>query len=255
MSAVEFTTEGHRAVITINRPDARNAVNAEVANGMEEAIDQLEADDFLWVGILNAVPPVFSAGADLKEINAGRIATLITARGGFGGIAARARTKPIIAAVDGAALAGGTEIVLACDLVVASTSAQFGVPEVKRSLVPAAGGLFRLPRKLPFNLAMEMILTGDPIDAARAYQFGLVNVLCEPGEALHQARELAARIEANAPVAVRASRHAVLAAMTEDEPTGRRLSGEAMARAMASEDFKEGLIAFIEKRPPEWTGR
>jgi len=255
MATIDYTTEGHRAIITINRPDARNAVNADVANGIEEAIDQLEADDALWVGILTGVPPVFSAGADLKEINAGRAGSLATARGGFAGITSRERSKPIIAAVDGPALAGGTEITLACDLIVASTSARFGIPEVKRSLVAAGGGLFRLPRKLPFNVAMELTLTGDPIDAARAHHFGLVNVLCEPGEALEKAKELSDRIEANAPVAVRASRQVVLAAMTEDEATGWRLSGEGMAKAMGSEDMKEGLMAFIEKRPPEWTGR
>jgi enoyl-CoA hydratase len=252
---IEYQTEGHRAVITINRPEARNAVNGQVAQGIEEAIDRFEADDALWVGILTGVPPVFSAGADLKEINAGRAADLNTRRGGFAGITRRERTKPIIAAVDGAALAGGTEIALACDLIVASTSARFGIPEVKRSLVAAAGGLFRLPRKLPFNVAMELTLTGDPIDAERAHHFGLVNVLCEPGQALDKAGELAGRIEANAPVAVRAARRVVLAATTEDEATGWRLSGEAMAEAMASEDLKEGLVAFIEKRPPAWTGR
>jgi enoyl-CoA hydratase len=255
VSTIEYATEGHRAVITINRPDARNAVNGEVARGIEEAIDRLEADDGLWVGILTGVPPVFSAGADLKEINAGRAADLNTKRGGFAGITARERTKPIIAAVDGPALAGGTEITLACDLIVASTNARFGIPEVKRSLVAAAGGLFRLPRRLPFNVAMELALTGDPIDAERAHQFGLVNVLCEAGEALTQARQLADRVQANAPVAVRASRQVILSAMTEDEATGWRLSDEGMARARGSEDAQEGLVAFIEKRPPVWTGR
>jgi enoyl-CoA hydratase len=255
VATVEYSTEGHRALITINRPDARNAVNGDVASGIEEAVDRLEADDSLWVGILTGVPPVFCAGADLKEINAGRMASLSTPRGGFGGITRRKRTKPIVAAVDGPALAGGTEIALACDLIVASATATFGVPEVKRSLVASAGGLFRLPRKLPFNVAMELALTGDPIDAPRAHHFGLVNVLCEPGEAMAEARVLAARIEANAPVAVRATRHVVIAAMTEDEDAGWRLSAEAMARAMGSEDAKEGLMAFIEKRPPQWTGR
>jgi enoyl-CoA hydratase len=255
MPAIDYTTEGHVAVITINRPEARNAVNADVANGIEEAIDRLEADDTLWLGILTGVPPVFSAGADLKEINAGRAASLATERGGFAGITRRDRSKPIIAAVDGPALAGGTEITLACDLIVASTSATFGIPEVKRCLVAAGGALFRLPRKLPFNLAMEMTLTGDPIDAERAHHFGLVNQLCEPGQAVSKARELAARIEANAPIAVRESRRVVLAATTEDEDTGWRLSGQAMAAAMSSEDMKEGLTAFIEKRPPSWKGR
>ncbi|HEY2302252.1 MAG TPA: crotonase/enoyl-CoA hydratase family protein [Acidimicrobiales bacterium] len=255
MATIEYATEGHVALITINRPEARNAVNGDVANGIEEAIDKLEADESLWLGILTGVPPVFSAGADLKEINAGRAAALNTKRGGFAGITRRERTKPIVAAVDGPALAGGTEITLACDLVVASTNASFGIPEVKRSLVAGAGGLFRLPRKLPFNLAMELALTGDPIDAARAHHFGYVNRLCEPGHALETAKELARQIEANAPVAVRASRRVILAAMTEDENTGWRLSGEAMAEAMASEDMKEGLTAFIEKRPPNWAGK
>jgi len=255
MAIVEFETEGHIGIITINRPDARNAVNGEVARGIEEAIDRIEGDDALWLGILTGVPPVFSAGADLKEINAGRAGDLQTKRGGFAGITRRERSKPIIAAVDGPALAGGTEITLACDLIVASTTARFGIPEVKRCLVAAGGGLFRLPRKVPFNIAMELTLTGDPIDAERAHQFGLVNVLCEPGEALAKAKELASRIEANAPVAVRESRRVVYAAMTEDEDTGWRLSAEAMMKAMSSEDMKEGLTAFIEKRPPNWSGK
>lgn len=255
MAIIEYTTEGHVAIITINRPEARNAVNAEVARGIEDAIDRLEGDDTLWLGILTGVPPVFSAGADLKEINAGRAGELQTPRGGFAGITRRERSKPIIAAVDGPALAGGTEITLACDLIVASKTARFGIPEVKRSLVAAGGGLFRLPRKLPFNVAMELTLTGDPIDAERAHQFGLVNVLCEPGQALDKAKELAGRIEANAPVAVRESRKVVYSAMTEDEKTGWSLSAKAMAIAMGSEDMKEGLTAFIEKRPPNWSGK
>jgi enoyl-CoA hydratase len=255
MATIEYATEGHVAVITINRPEARNAVNGEVARGIEEAIDKLEDDDSLWLGILTGVPPVFSAGADLKEINAGRAGDLQTKRGGFAGITRRQRAKPIIAAVDGPALAGGTEITLACDLIVASRSAQFGIPEVKRCLVAAGGGLFRLPRKLPFNIAMELTLTGDPIDAERAHHFGLVNVLCEPGEALDRARELAMRIQANAPVAVRESRRVVYEAMNQDEETGWSLSAKAMAVAMSSEDMKEGLTAFIEKRPPNWAGK
>jgi enoyl-CoA hydratase len=255
VSVIEYATEGHVAVITINRPDARNAVNGEVARGIEEAIDRLEGDDGLWLGILTGVPPVFSAGADLKEINAGRAGDLNTKRGGFAGITTRERTKPIIAAVDGPALAGGTEICLACDLIVASTAARFGIPEVKRCLVAAGGGLFRLPRKVPFNIAMELALTGDPIEAERAHHFGLVNYLTEPGQALARAKELAHQIEANAPVAVRATRRVVLAAATEDEATGWRLSGEAFAEALSSEDNKEGLMAFIEKRPPNWKGR
>src|SRR3954470_14348602 len=203
---VEYEQRGRVALLTINRPEARNAVNGAVANGMEEAIDRLEADDDVWVGILTGTGSVFSAGADLKAIAEGTAAQMQTKKGGFAGIARRERTKPIIAAVNGPALAGGCEIVLSCDLVVASTEARFGIPEVKRSLVAAAGGLFRLPRALPRNVAMELALTGDPIDAERAHALGLVNVLTEPGGAVDGALALAERIAVNAPLAVRASR-------------------------------------------------
>src|ERR687897_1837294 len=250
--AVDFEQRGPFAVVTINRPEARNAVNGAVARGIEEAIDRIEADDGIWVGILTGEPPVFCAGADLKEINAGRAGDLQTQRGGFAGIAQRERTKPIIAAVDGPALAGGTEITLACDLIVASRSATFGIPEVKRSLVAGAGGLFRLGRKLPFNVAMECALTGDPISAEAAHHHGLVNALTDDGGALDGAFALADRICANAPVAVRATRQVVLEATHAPDELGWRLSIEAMAQATNSEDFKEGLTAFIEKRPPNW---
>jgi enoyl-CoA hydratase len=253
--AVTFDVRGHYAIITINRPQARNAVNGAVANGIEAGIDRLEEDDDLWVGIVTGVPPVFCAGADLKEINSGNAGALQTKRGGFGGIVQRQREKPIIAAVDGPALAGGTEITLACDLVVASRSATFGVPEVKRSLVAAAGGLFRLGRKIPLNIAMECALTGDPITAERAHGFGLVNDLCDDGEALERAMALADRVCANAPIAVRESRKVVLEATNAPDDVGWRMSMEGMAKAMQSADFSEGLTAFIEKRPPNWTGK
>ena len=161
---VDYELDGHVAVITINRPEARNAVNGEVAQGIEAAIDQLEADDEAWVGIITGARTekgyIFCAGADLKAMSTDP-GGMVTQRGGFAGIVQRERTKPIIAAVDGPALAGGTEVVLACDLVVASRTAVFGVPEVKRNLVAGAGGLFRLPRKLPRNIAMELVLTGQ----------------------------------------------------------------------------------------------
>ncbi len=251
---VDFRVEGHVGIATINRPEARNAVNGDVANGIEAAIDTIEGDDSLWVGILTGVPPVFCAGADLKMINAGRAAELTTERGGFAGITRRVRTKPLIAAVDGPALAGGTEITLSCDLVVASTTATFGIPEVKRSLVAGAGGLFRLPRKIPVNIAMEAALTGDPFGAERAASFGLVNQLCDPGTALSAALALAERVTANAPVAVRESRRVMLEAADVDEDAGWRLSEVAMHAVMGSSDFREGLVAFIEKRPPNWVG-
>ena len=253
--AVDFEQRGPFAVVKINRPEARNAVNGAVAQGIEEAIDRIEADDGIWVGILTGEPPVFCAGADLKEINAGNAANLQTKRGGFGGIVQRERTKPIIAAVDGPALAGGTEIVVSCDLVVASTTATFGIPEVKRSLVAAAGGLFRLGRKIPLNIAMELTLTGDPMTAEVAHHHGLVNRLVEPGEALDAAIALADRICANAPVAVRESRRVVIEATNAPDDVGWKMSLEGMAAAMSSEDFGEGLTAFIEKRPPVWKGR
>lgn len=253
--AVTFEVRGHYAIITINRPQARNAVNAAVANGIEAGIDRLEETDDLWVGIITGVPPVFSAGADLKEINAGNAAALSTKRGGFAGITRREREKPVIAAVDGPALAGGTEITLACDLIVASGSATFGIPEVKRSLVAGAGGLFRLGRKIPFNIAMECALTGDPISAEVAHRHGLVNVLCDDGKALDQAMGLADRICANAPIAVRETRKVVLEATMADDEVGWKMSMDGMAKAMQSADFSEGLTAFIEKRPPNWTGK
>lgn len=251
---VDYEQRGHVALLTINRPEARNAVNGAVAQGMEEAIDRLEADDEVWVGILTGEGSVFCAGADLKEINAGNGAALQTERGGFGGIVQRDREKPMIAAVDGPALAGGTEIVLACDLVVASTEARFGIPEVKRSLVAAAGGLFRLPKVLPLPIAMELALTGDGFDAELAFKHGMVNDLCEPGEAVERAMALAERICANAPLAVRATRKLMLRADELDVDEGIKASLGEMAALGGTEDFNEGLMAFIEKRPPEWKG-
>jgi enoyl-CoA hydratase/carnithine racemase len=253
--AVDYELENHVALITIRRPEARNAVNGDVANEMEAAIDALEGDDEAWVGIVTGEGPVFSAGADLKAIASGQAGALQTERGGFGGLARRERTKPLIAAVDGPALAGGCEIVLSCDLVVASTAAAFGLPEVKRSLVAAAGGLFRLPRRLPPNVAMEIVLTGDPITAERAYQLGMVNELVDAGQAVTAARALAERISVNAPLAVRASRKVVLAAQTEPDDALWRMSGAAMASVAVTEDFAEGPRAFIEKRPPVWKGK
>jgi enoyl-CoA hydratase len=252
---IDFEVLDRVAVITICRPEARNAVNGEVAAGIEQAIDRLEADPEVWVGILAGQGPVFSAGADLKAIAGGKADDLRTRRGGFGGITRRERTKPIIAAVDGPALAGGCELALACDLIVASRRAVFGVPEVKRSLVASAGGLFRLPRALGPQVAMEMILTGDPISAERAYQLGMVNQLVEGGEALAAAHALADRINLNAPVAVRESRQVALAALNRSDDELWKLSAERFVTVGRTEDFAEGPRAFIEKRTPVWKGR
>lgn len=252
---VEYTERGRVAVLTISRPEARNAVNGDVATSMEAGLDRLEADDDVWVGVIAGSGPVFSAGADLKAIASGQAAALQTERGGFAGICRRSRVKPVIAAVDGPALAGGCEIVLACDLVVASSEARFGIPEVKRSLVAGAGGLFRLPRALPKNVAMEMALTGDPIEAQRAYDLGMVNELVSAGTAVDAAVALAERICTNAPIAVRESRRVVAEAALVDDDTAWKMTNAAMGTAMSTEDFQEGPLAFIEKRAPQWKGR
>ena len=256
MAIVEYEQRGHVAVLTINRPEARNAVNGEVASGIEEAIDRIEADDDTWVGVLTGAGTVFCAGADLKAISSGDAAGLNTQKGGFAGIVRRERAKPIIAAVDGRAFAGGCEIALACDLIVASTAAEFGLPEVKRSLVAAGGGLFRLPQALPPKIAMELVLTGDPIKAERAHALGMVNELVDEGQAVEAAVALAERICVNAPLAVRESRNVVLKALGVDkEKELWDLGNAAFAKVAQSEDFGEGPRAFIEKRAPQWKGR
>eukprot|EP00004_Rigifila_ramosa_P027348 TRINITY_DN8889_c0_g1_i1.p1 TRINITY_DN8889_c0_g1~~TRINITY_DN8889_c0_g1_i1.p1 ORF type:complete len:284 (+),score=71.73 TRINITY_DN8889_c0_g1_i1:43-852(+) len=251
---VLFEKRGNVAVITINRPTARNAVSQAVADGIEAAIDKLEADDSLWVGVLTGHGKVFCAGADLKAISSGK-ESLMTKRGGFAGIVQRQRTKPIIAAVGGAALAGGCEIVLACDMTIASANASFGLPEVKRSLVAGAGGLFRLPRRMPAAIAMELCLTGDPISAERAAHFGLINKVVPENKALEEAMELAERICVNAPLAVRASRKVVVEGTYATDEVAWKITGEAFKYVATTEDYKEGPRAFIEKRPPKWTGK
>ncbi len=255
---VLYETRGRIALLTLNRPEARNAVSGELAADMEAAIDQMEADDSVWIGVLRAntegqANPVFSAGADLKAINSGG-PPLGTKRGGFGGYVYRDRKKPIVVAVDGLATAGGCEIVLASDIVVATTRSSFGLAEVKRNLIAGAGGLFRLPRAIGQAAAMEAILTGEPIPAERAYALGLVARLVEPGKAEETAIALAEKICENAPLAVWASRKVVLAAAYEDDETLKKMTDDLFSDVVKSTDTKEGLTAFIEKRPPKWTG-
>ena len=252
---VLYDVEGRVATITLNRPDQRNAVNPELAVALEQATDRFEADDDAWVAVLTGAGGFFSAGADLKAIAAGRGRELATERAGFAGFVRHPRTKPVIAAVRGPALAGGTELVLACDLVVAASDASFGLPEVTRGIVAAAGGLFRLPRVLPRARALELIATGERIDAAEAHRLGLVNRVVEPDDVLPTARALAERICRNAPVAVRESLALARQAADISEDDGWRLSAEAMERIRTTEDAAEGPRAFAEKREPRWTGR
>lgn len=247
---------GKAALVTINRPHARNAVNEAVARALDDAVAELEADPDVWVVVLaGAGGQAFCAGADLKEIAAGRADSLRTERGGFAGFVFAERTKPWIAAVNGPALAGGCEIVLACDLIVAAEDARFGLPEVMRGLIAGAGGLFRLPRAIPPNVALELILTAEPIDARRAWQYGLVNRLARAGGAVEEAVALAAQITRNAPLAVRESLRVAKRASTLGEAELRALSDECRTRVRETEDFFEGAKAFVEKRAPQWRGR
>ena len=257
---VLFEKRGRIGIITLNRPEARNAVNGDVASGVEAALDAIEADDDIWVGIVTAntagqEKPVFCAGADLKAINSGNAGGLSTKRGGFAGIAYRERRKPVIVAVDGLATAGGCEIVLSCDLVVASNRSSFGLAEVKRNLIAGAGGLFRLPRAIGRSAALEIILTGEPLAAQRAYELGLVNHVVAPDQVMPKALEIAERICAAAPLAVWASRKVVLASAYEDDETLINMTTAEFGAIMASEDTKVGLNAFIEKRLPNWKAR
>jgi enoyl-CoA hydratase len=247
---------GHIALVTIDRPEARNAVNGDVARGLEAAIDVTEADPDVWVVILTGRGhEAFSAGADLKALAGGLGHELRTDRGGFAGFVHAPRSKPWIAAVNGPALAGGCELALACDLRVAVPQARFGLPEVKRGLVASAGGLYRLPRALPQALALEMILTGEPITAERALALGLINALAERDQLLAAAQALAERITVNAPVAVRQSLRVARQALDLSDADLQAESARAQQTTMASEDFQEGPRAFIEKRAPRWTGR
>ncbi len=256
-----YSTVDRIGVITLNRPEARNAVDRAMALGIEDAVDRLEGDPDVWVGVLTAntaeqANPVFCAGADLKVIReTGSAASLDTERGGFGGFVYRERTKPIVAAVDGLATAGGLELVLAADIVVATTRSAFGLAEVRRNLIAAAGGLFRLPQVIGRGPAMDAILTGAPIDARRAYELGLVSRLVEPGEALAAAMHLASEIVGAAPLAVRASRQVIRMAASESDETLRTVSRALLDELLESDDAAEGLAAFAEKRPPRWHGR
>jgi enoyl-CoA hydratase len=250
--AVSVEVDGGVAVITINRPQARNAVNEEVARGIAAAVDELDPRPDVAAMILTGAGGTFCAGMDLKGFLAGEDAT--AGGRGFAGITQRPPVTPVVAAVEGYALAGGFEVALACDLIVASEEARFGLPEVTRGLVAAAGGLLRLPRRVPYHLAVEIALTGAHITAGRLHQAGLVNRLVPAGEALGAAGALAAQVAANAPLALAATKRIIVE--SADWP-----SDEAFARQNAisgpvftSADAMEGAAAFAEKRPPVWRG-
>ncbi|MGB3754448.1 MAG: crotonase/enoyl-CoA hydratase family protein [Parerythrobacter sp.] len=252
MNDVKVETDGAVMVITIDRPEAKNAMTKAAAEGIAEALDTLDADDALRVGILTGAGGTFCSGMDLKGFLRGE-SPVVEGRG-FGGLTERGPAKPLIAAVEGFALAGGLELMISCDLVVAKSDAKFGIPEVKRGLAAAAGGLMKLPDMIPPKVAMELALTGDFIDAARAYQLGLVNTLTD-GAALDAAYDIAAKIVANGPLAVRVSKQIV------DEsrgwPLDERIEKQAklLPQVFMSADAREGAAAFAEKRAPNWQGK
>jgi enoyl-CoA hydratase len=244
---------GHVLVVTLNRPDARNAVNAALAQGVANALDALDGDDELRVGVLVGAGKGFSSGMDLKAFVTGE-RPWVDDRG-FAGITRRASDKPLIAAVEGFAVAGGLEIALSCDLIVAARDARLGIAEVKRGLAAAAGALIRLPKRIPYHVAMELALTGEFIDGARAYEVGLVNRVVEAGGALDAALELAETIAQNAPLAVAASKRIISQTQDWDEAEAWAKNDEIVGPVMVSEDAREGATAFAEKRAPEWRGR
>lgn len=257
MSAVLFEkVSQHIGLVTINRPNAMNAVNGDVAKGIAALVDQTEADDDIWVVILTgAGDRAFCAGADLKEISKGNARSLSVPEKGFGGLVYAKRTKPWIAAVGGFALAGGTELALACDMIVVSAKSKFGLPEVTRGIVAAAGGVFRLPRVLPKAIAMEYIATGKHIPVEQALQFGMINRLVPDGQHLEGAIELATTISQNAPIAVRESLGVARQALNLEDKELIDLMHTASQKVFATDDAKEGPLAFVEKRKPRWTGK
>jgi len=239
-------------VITINRPEARNAVNGAVARGIAAALDEFDADKDVRVLVLTGAGGTFSAGMDLKGFLSGDSPSVQDR--GFGGIVERPPAKPIIAAVEGYALAGGFELALACDLVVAAEEAKFGLPEVRRGLVAGAGGLLRLPRRIPYHLAMEIALSGEHFPAARLHQAGLVNLLVPAGQALSAAKELAARLALGGPLALIATKRVITESADWPAAEAFRRQGEIITPVFTSGDAREGALAFAEKRAPVWRG-
>lgn len=240
-------------VITINRPEARNSVNLQVAQGLAAALDRLAADPALRAGVLTGAGGYFSAGMDLKAAASGE-RVFVEGKGGLGFVEAKI-DKPLVAAVEGFAYGGGFELALACDLIVAGKSAKFAFPEVKRGLIPGAGGVVRLPECVPRRLALEYMLTGEPVPAETFATFGLVNRLVEDGAALSAALDLAGKILVNAPLALAAVKRIVREAPDVTEAAAFRLMNDELGRLTSSQDFAEGAAAFAAKRLPVWTGR
>ncbi len=249
--AVLTEVRGNVLIVTLNRPEAKNAANKALAEGVAAAMDRLDSDNDLRVGIITGAGGTFCSGMDLKGFLAGE-RPHIPGRG-FAGLTEAPPRKPLIAAVDGYALAGGFEIALACDMVVANVDSKFGIPEVKRGLAAAAGGLVRLPRQIPQRLAMELALTGDFISAARAYEMGLINRIV-PGVALDGALELAQAISANGPLAVAASKQVIREQQDWSQADQWAKQYELTAAVFTSNDAREGAAAFAQKRAPNWTG-
>ena len=247
---------GHVVILTINRPEARNAINGPVSLAMSGFMDELAEDPDCWVVVITGSgDKAFSAGMDLKAFASGEGGDIMGASGGFGGLTQRTFPKPIIAAVNGSALAGGFEIMLSCDLVVAAEHATFGIPEAKRGLIAGAGGLIRMPKRLPIAIALELAMTGDSIDAARAFELGLVNRVVPSSVVVEEAVSLADRIAANAPLAVRYSKSVMKQAAELSEAEGWKINAEAVGVVFTSADAMEGPVAFAEKRPPNWQGK
>ncbi|HXW39368.1 MAG TPA: crotonase/enoyl-CoA hydratase family protein [Acidimicrobiales bacterium] len=246
---------GRVEILTINRPEARNAINGAVSREMAAALDELAEDDDCRVVVLTgAGDKAFSAGMDLKAFATGEAGDIMGANGGFAGLTQRTFDKPIIAAVNGHALAGGCEIVLACDLVVAVDGATFGIPEVKRGLFAGAGALIRLPKRVPTAIALELALTGEAITAQRAYDVGLVNRVVPAGRLMDEALALAEVIADNAPLAVRASKRIMKEAGELPDAQGWEVNNARFTEVFSSKDAMEGAVAFTEKRKPNWTG-
>lgn len=249
-SRIDLAVHGRVLVLTMSRPGARNAIDRVMADEIDAGLRRLDDDPDLWAGVLAGSDTHFSAGSDLRAGG-----DYVTDEGGEYGLIRRARRKPLVAAVEGPALGGGLEMVLACDVVVASASASFGLPEVRRGVVPTCAGLFRGPRALPLNVARELVLTGDPMSADRAFQLGLVNRMTEPGGASRGAQELAERICANSPIAVRACLGAMAQLVVAQDELGWQVTGEAIEAVAGTRDREEGIEAFLGKRPPMWLGR